>query len=227
MSASYITVPGYAYPIEAKFAPHLIDTSTGEPIVRVDGGFYVWGRGCTRHRAFVGLRTDVHRHRRRPCGSRCAFLVVFRHSRHHPRRRCHPGPGRRACARGPWAPQDGRRGGFAAVSTRWSADAPVAARSSRPKLRASSCEVLLPRASRHAFAARRGQHRSSRARFAATAPHRVFSRRKERAKRLRAAARVPPAAELSRGDGSLTRRTCYPVALACSAEAPGTGQSRG
>ena len=46
--AGYISVPGYPYPIGAKFSPSEIDTSSGEPIVRKAGGYWVWGRGCTQ-----------------------------------------------------------------------------------------------------------------------------------------------------------------------------------
>ena len=48
MTAKYITIPGYAWPIEAKFSPSQIDTSSGEPVVHTDGGYWVWGRGCTQ-----------------------------------------------------------------------------------------------------------------------------------------------------------------------------------
>jgi hypothetical protein len=43
-----IVIPGYPYPIGKKFDPGVIDVSSGEPIVRVPGGYWVWGRGCTQ-----------------------------------------------------------------------------------------------------------------------------------------------------------------------------------
>jgi hypothetical protein len=46
--SGYISVPGYPYPIAAKFAPTEIDVSSGEPIVRRPDGYWVWGRGCTQ-----------------------------------------------------------------------------------------------------------------------------------------------------------------------------------
>jgi hypothetical protein len=48
MSSGYIQLPGYRYPIEARFSPSQIDLSTGEPIVRARDGYWVWGRGCTQ-----------------------------------------------------------------------------------------------------------------------------------------------------------------------------------
>jgi hypothetical protein len=44
----YIRIPGYDYPIAKKFDPCLIDVSSGEPIVQTNGGYWVWGRGCTQ-----------------------------------------------------------------------------------------------------------------------------------------------------------------------------------
>jgi hypothetical protein len=54
-SVPYIRVSGYRWPIKAGpegvdwvFDPAHIDTSSGEPIVRIPSGYWVWGRGCTQ-----------------------------------------------------------------------------------------------------------------------------------------------------------------------------------
>lgn len=51
--AGYITVPGYDWPIKAGptgvhwvFDPKQIDVSSGEPIVRLSDGYWVYGRSC-------------------------------------------------------------------------------------------------------------------------------------------------------------------------------------
>jgi hypothetical protein len=50
--SEYVSLPGYEYPIgvppSGTFDLKDVDLSTGEPIVRRPGGYWVWGRGCTQ-----------------------------------------------------------------------------------------------------------------------------------------------------------------------------------